>query len=122
MKDELKLNTPIAFHPENCCGCTSFYYSIARQELIAECNECGMKRQFLLNSEGPAGGQTGGIIGSTVPYLTCSICKGSERKPKKKHCKLSMCVKKHERITCSPNGVQCEHYIPSEPCECVKDV
>ena len=56
------LTTPIAFHPGDCCGCTHFYFSVAKQELIAECNECGMKRQFLLNSEG-------GILGSTVPYL-----------------------------------------------------
>lgn len=54
------LTTPIAFHPEDCCGCTNIYYSADKQELIAECNECGMKRQFLLNCEGS-------VTGSTIP-------------------------------------------------------
>lgn len=30
---------------------------------------------------------------------------------KNKHCKLGMCIKTHERITCKPNGVQCEYYV-----------
>lgn len=29
-----------------------------------------------------------------------------------KHCALDMCDKEHEGITCRPDGVQCEHYIP----------
>ena len=55
------LMTPIAFHPDDCCGCTNFYLSPVEYELVAECNECGMKRQFLLSGEG-------GIFGSTVPF------------------------------------------------------
>lgn len=110
------LTTPIAFHPEECCGCTNVYFSVSKQELVAECNECGTKRQFLLNIEG-------GVIGTTVPFEECRICEGSGKKPRGKHCKLNMCVKKHDRITCSPNGVQCEHYISQEePCECIKNV
>jgi len=46
----------------------------------------------------------------------CKTCGGSGNKPRDKHCKLGMCVKKHDRITCRPNGVQCEFYIPTEPC------
>ncbi len=53
----------------------------------------------------------------------CKTCGGSKRKPREKHCKLAHCVKKHARITCRPNGKDCEHYIPSEPCpDCEKPV
>ena len=46
----------------------------------------------------------------------CKTCGGSGKKPRDKHCKLGVCVKKHDRITCHPNGVQCEFYIPTKPC------
>ncbi len=46
----------------------------------------------------------------------CPTCDGNKRKPREKHCKLGMCVMTHEGITCSPDGVDCIHYIPSEPC------
>lgn len=46
----------------------------------------------------------------------CNICKGSKRKPREKHCELGHCIKRHEGITCSPDGINCEYYIPSEPC------
>ena len=32
-----------------------------------------------------------------------------------KHCKLERCVKSHEGITCHPNGVACEFYVPPPP-------
>ena len=43
---------------------------------------------------------------------------GGEKKvtEKHKHCSLGMCIKKHERITCHPEGIQCEYYI-SKPKE-----
>lgn len=37
-------NTCISYHPDNCCGCTWFYYSAIEQSLIAVCNECGEHR------------------------------------------------------------------------------
>ena len=38
----------------------------------------------------------------------CPKCKEIEHK----HCRAGQCVKNHRGITCSPGGVQCEHYIP----------
>lgn len=46
----------------------------------------------------------------------CEMCKGSGRKPRENHCGVITCVKTHGTITCSPDGVDCEYYIPEEPC------
>jgi len=32
-----------------------------------------------------------------------------------KHCAIGRCVKSHDGITCKPDGVTCEHYIPDLP-------
>ena len=53
---------------------------------------------------------------SMHPKPKCDTCGGSKRKPRKKHCKMTYCVKNHASITCCPNGKDCEYYIPSEPC------
>ncbi len=52
----------------------------------------------------------------------CSLCGGSKLKPRKKHCELGVCCKLHEGITCTlEDGLDCEYYIPSEPCpDCPK--
>lgn len=33
-------------------------------------------------------------------------------KERHKHCGLGRCNKNHEGITCNPDGIPCEHYIP----------
>lgn len=53
------IRTPIAYHPDECCGCTHFYFSRVMQEIIAICNECGMVRRFLTNCD------AGDVIGGT---------------------------------------------------------
>ncbi len=63
------------------------------------------------------------IIGTANQILSllppvCGECGGSGRKPREKHCSLGVCIKKHDRITCHPDGVQCEYYIPTESCSC----
>ena len=55
--------TPITFHSDdNCCGCADFYYSTEEQEIIAICNECGLKRKLMMNSDELS------IIGATLPF------------------------------------------------------
>ena len=61
--DEL-IRTPIACHPDDCPGCADIYFSRTKQELIAVCNECGMKREFLTNPV-----NCGDLIGSTRTLL-----------------------------------------------------
>lgn len=47
----------------------------------------------------------------------CETCGGTGRKPRDKHCSYKgICAKRHEGITCHPNGVQCEYYIEHKPC------
>ena len=58
------IRTPTGFHADNCPGCMDVYFSREKQELIAICNECGMKRQFLTNIEG----NYGSILGCTIPF------------------------------------------------------
>lgn len=58
------VRTPIAFHSDECCGCTDFYFSPLKQEIIAVCNECGAKRELMMNVVG-----TDGILGATVPFV-----------------------------------------------------
>ena len=57
------IRTPIAFHSDECCGCTDFYFSIQKQEMIAVCNECGDKRELMMNDV-----DVESIIGPTVPF------------------------------------------------------
>lgn len=57
--DNKIIRTAIAFHSDKCCGCTDFYFSALKQEMIAVCNECGIKREFMTND---------GLIGPTVPF------------------------------------------------------
>ena len=58
------VRTPVGFHVDNCPGCMDVYFSREKQELVAICNECGMKRQFLTNIEG----NYGSILGCTIPF------------------------------------------------------
>lgn len=58
------IRTPIGFHTDDCPGCMDVYFSREKQELIAICNECGMRRQFLTNIEG----NYGSILGCTVSF------------------------------------------------------
>ena len=51
-----------------------------------------------------------------LPKPKCKTCGGSGRKPRKEHCRYSVCRKTYYSITCHPEGIQCEYYIPSEPC------
>jgi hypothetical protein len=46
----------------------------------------------------------------------CQTCGGDGFKYRKEHCSIKMCIKHHNAITCCPDGVQCEYYIPKEPC------
>ena len=57
------IRTPIGFHEDECCGCADFYFSIQKQEMIAVCNECGLKRKLLLNDPNVLS-----IIGPTVTF------------------------------------------------------
>jgi hypothetical protein len=56
------IRTPIAFHLEGCCGCVDVYFSRDKQEIIAICNECGLRRQLRLNTG------DNDIIGQTSPF------------------------------------------------------
>ncbi len=56
-------HTPIAFHSDDCCGCCDFYFSRLKQDIIAVCNECGVKRRLMLNDPAILS-----IIGSTSPF------------------------------------------------------
>lgn len=58
------IRTPIGFHTDDCSGCMDVYFSREKQELIAVCNECGLRRQFLTNIEGT----DGCIFGATIPF------------------------------------------------------
>ncbi len=42
------IRTPIPFH---CPGCVNLYFSYIEQEIIAVCDECGLKRKLLMNKE-----------------------------------------------------------------------
>ena len=45
----LMIQTPIPFHVDDCPGCVSLYFSRSKQEVIASCNECGQRRELMLN-------------------------------------------------------------------------
>ncbi len=61
--DNKIIRTPIAFHSDDCCGCAHFYFSAHKQDMIAICNECGIRRELLLNAD-----DGGSVIGTTVPF------------------------------------------------------
>ena len=56
------IRTPIGFHSDDCCGCTHFYFSVQKQEMIAICNECGLRRELMMNNDESS------IIGATLPF------------------------------------------------------
>lgn len=62
LNDNKVIYTPIGFHSDECCGCAGFYFSVEKQEMIAICNECGLRRELLMNSEEQS------IIGPTVSF------------------------------------------------------
>lgn len=45
------ISTPIGFHTDDCCGCATFYFSREKQEMIAICNECGLRRELMMSSD-----------------------------------------------------------------------
>lgn len=45
------LRTAIPYHPDDCCGCTDIYHHARNYNVIFECNECGEKRELVLDSD-----------------------------------------------------------------------
>ena len=63
LNDNKVIYTPIGFHSDECCGCAGFYFSTQKQEMIAICNECGLRRELMMNDI-----ETHSVIGPTVPF------------------------------------------------------